>query len=47
MDWDSFIECLDNDPTILIQITQMLNQQQKIEKLLDTNETDADGKKKD
>ena len=47
MDWDSFIECLDNDPTILIQITQMQNQQQKIEKLLDTNETDADGKKKD
>lgn len=47
MDWDSFIECLDNDPTILIQITQMLNRQQKIEKLLDTNETDADGKKKD
>lgn len=47
MDWDSFIECLDNDPTILIQITKIINQQQKIDKLLDTNETDENGKKKD
>lgn len=47
MDWDAFVDSLDNDPNIIVEITNLLNQQQKIEKLLDTNETDADGKKKD
>lgn len=47
MDWDAFVDSLDNDPNIIVEITNLLNQQQKIEKLLDTEEVDDDGKKKD
>lgn len=46
MDWDAFVDSLDNDPNIIVEITNLLNQQQKIEKLLDTEEVDDDGKKK-
>lgn len=44
--WDSFIDCLDNDPTIITQLNQVINDQQKIDKLLDNGE-EKDGKKKD
>lgn len=47
MDWDSFVDSLDNDPNIIVEITNLLNQQQKIEKLLDTEEVDDNGKKKE
>lgn len=47
MDWDTFVDSLDNDPNIIVEITNLLNQQQKIEKLLDTEEVDDNGKKKE
>lgn len=47
MDWDEFIECLDNDPKILTEIYAFINNQQKMEKLLDTEEVDEEGKKKE
>lgn len=46
MDWDSFIDVLDADPTIITQLNQVINDQQKIDKLLDNGE-EKDGKKKD
>ena len=47
MSWDDFINELDNDPTIITQLTNIINDQQKIDKLLDKGEETADGKKKD
>jgi len=47
MDWDSFIEALDNDPRIIFEITKELQKQQSLEKLLNNGEETQDGKKKD
>ena len=47
MDFDSFINCLDEDPTILIQISKIITKQNDIDKLFESDEEDSDGKKKD
>lgn len=47
MSWDDFIDCIDNDPQILIQIGKAITSQNDIDKLFDSGETDSEGKKKD
>ena len=47
MDWDEFIECLDNDPSILLSISQFLSKQQKMESLLNGDNEEDDSKKKE
>lgn len=47
MDWDSFVDCLDNDPNIIVEITKLLTDQQKIDRMLETDEEEKDGKKKE
>lgn len=44
--WDEFIDAIDNDPTILIQITKVLTDTQQRDKIFE-GEEDKDGKKKD
>ena len=47
MTWDEFIDTLDDDPTILIQLTKVLTQQNDLEKILnpDDDESQSDKKK--
>ena len=40
MGWDEFIDVLDNDPTILIQLSKILTEQAKLEKLLNPDSED-------
>lgn len=48
MTWDEFINNLDEDPTILINLNAVLNQQQDIEQILNPDdETDSQDKKKE
>lgn len=47
MSWEEFIEELDNDPTIILSLSNVLMERQKIDNLLDSDETDEDGKKKE
>lgn len=47
MSWDEFVDCLDNDPNIISEITKLLTDQQKIDKLLESDEEEVDGKKKE
>ncbi len=47
MSWDDFINELDNDPTILMQISKILTNQNEIDKLFESDEEGDDGKKKD
>ena len=47
MDWDEFIEGLDNDPSILLSISQFLSKQQKMESLLNGDDEEDDSKKKE
>lgn len=46
MDWDNFIDLLDDDASIITQLTEILNKQHSIDKLLDKEDTE-NGKKKD
>lgn len=45
MGWDEFINTLDEDPTILIQLSKALTQQQELEKILYPEDSDSDKKK--
>lgn len=45
MDWDSFINELDEDPTILIQLSKVLTQQQELDKILYPEDSGSDKKK--
>lgn len=46
--WDEFIDLLDEDPTILIQLSKKLTEQNQLEKLLNPDsESDKSDKKKD
>lgn len=47
LDWDAFLDAIDNDPSIIIEITKALADLSKLEKMLDSGEKDNDGKKKD
>lgn len=47
LDWDAFLDAIDNDPSIIIEITKALADLSKLEKMLDSGEKEADGKKKD
>lgn len=47
MGWDEFIDLLDEDPTILIQLSKKLTEQNQLEKLLNPDsESDKSDKKK-
>lgn len=46
MSWNEFINALDEDPRILIQMGKLLENQNEIEKLFESDEEDSDGKKK-
>ncbi len=47
MSWDDFINVLDDDPTVLMQISKALTQQANLDKILNPNSdgTDSDKKK--
>ena len=47
IEWDDFIDALDNDPTIFAQISSIVADNGKIEKLLSQGTTDEEGKKKE
>lgn len=47
MTWDEFIEQMDSDPNIINEITKFITKQSEIDKLLTTDETDEEGKKKE
>lgn len=47
LDWDAFLDAIDDDPTIIVEMTKALADLAKLEKMFESNETDADGKKKD
>lgn len=46
LDWNDFIEALDNDPTIFNQINEAVNETTKINELMDGGEEDEKGQKK-
>lgn len=49
MSWDEFIDALDEDPAIIINLSKALTQQNEVEKLLnpDKNKDISEDKKKD
>lgn len=46
MEWQDFIDKIDDDPEIMMQLTNVIAQQQKIDELLKNGEEAEDGKKK-
>ena len=47
MTWDEFLDCLDDNPSILVELTKKLTQSQEMEKLLNPDfENENDDKKK-
>lgn len=46
LDWNDFIEALDNDPTIFNQINEAVNETTKINELMDGGEENEKGQKK-
>lgn len=46
LEWNDFIDALDNDPKIFKQINDLVNSSMKIEDLIGGDETDKDGQKK-
>ncbi len=48
LDWDEFIDAIDSDPTIVLNMTKAIADQSIVDKLLDgAGEADKNGKKKD
>lgn len=47
LDWDVFLDAIDDDPTIIVEMTKALADLTKLEKMFESDQTDADGKKKD
>ena len=45
MGWDEFINELDEDPTILFQLSKALTHQQELEKILYSDDSESDKKK--
>lgn len=46
MSWDEFINVLDEDPTILLNLANILSNQQEIEKILNPEDEDSESDKK-
>lgn len=46
MDWDEFIDTLDDDPTILIQLSKVLTEQNELEKILNPDDDGSASDKK-
>lgn len=46
MSWDGFINCLDQNPSIVIELTKKLTQSQEMEKLLNPDTDNENGDKK-
>ena len=46
LEWNDFIDALDNDPNIFKQINDLVNSSMKIEDLIGGDETDKDSQKK-
>lgn len=47
LDWDDFIEAVDNDNTIFETFSSLLYEQEQKEKVFGRDEEETDGKKKD
>ncbi len=47
LDWDAFIDAIDADPNIIVEMTKAIADLSKLEKMFESGETDQDGKKKD
>lgn len=48
LEWDAFLDSIDNDPTIVLNMTKAIADQSVVDKLLDgAGEADKNGKKKD
>lgn len=46
LDWDEFIDALDNDPKLVQELTTMVAEQQKKDKIFGGDDNDADPQKK-
>lgn len=46
LDWDAFLDAVDNDPNLIIELTKAIADISKLEKMFESGE-DTDGKKKD
>ena len=47
MTWDDFLDALDNDPTLMIEMNRIVEEQRKQSELFNTSEeNDGDGEKK-
>lgn len=46
LEWNEFIDALDNDPSIFTQINELVNNSTKLEELIDGKEDDPNGQKK-
>lgn len=47
LSWDDFIDAIDNDPSIILSMTKAIADTQQRDKLFESKEEGADGKKKD
>jgi hypothetical protein len=45
LDWDDYLDALDNDPTLFDQIQKIVEEEQKEAKMFKENEKDDEGKK--
>lgn len=44
IEWDEFIDALDNDPNIYLQLNEILTKNSKVEELLNSTEEDPENK---
>ncbi len=44
--WDDFLDALDTDPTLMIEMNRIVEEQRKQSELFNTEENDGDGEKK-
>lgn len=47
LDWDEFLDAIDNDPSVIVEMTKAIADITKLEKMFESAEADKDGKKKD
>lgn len=46
LDWNEFMDALDNDPNLFNQLNDKVNESTKVEELMEDDEEDKDGVKK-
>ena len=46
LDWDEFIDALDESPNLLVEMNDIISKQQKVDKLINRNDDNEDGEQK-